>query len=164
MALTLATPIIELPRHDIAKLVRSQCRESSRPLSRRMSTRPNVDDVTVEDLLNYFPARYEDRSHFISIDQLEDGMEAAVEIYVGTRAACRSAKIATRRKPPLYLFEITGGDADRRIQTGRRSNGSFPGKARQRHRQYGIAKGFREARVLSLMANGNWIDAGKCSS
>ena len=35
----------------------------------------------VEDLLNYFPMRYEDRSNFIRIDQLYDGLEASVEIY-----------------------------------------------------------------------------------
>ena len=80
MRLTLDTPIIDLFRHDIARL--------SAPMSRKLAVavagnaaKSDPDAATVEDLLNYFPMRYEDRSKFISIDQLENGMEAAVEIY-----------------------------------------------------------------------------------
>ena len=47
--------------------------------------------VTVEDLLNYFPARYEDRSNFIAFEEIEDGMEAAVEIFVKTAGGIRVA-------------------------------------------------------------------------
>ncbi|MGB7203308.1 MAG: ATP-dependent DNA helicase RecG [Pyrinomonadaceae bacterium] len=112
MQLKLDTPIIELHRHSIARLTSAMSRKLAVALA-PAATKTNVDDVTVDDLLNYFPARYEDRSHFISIDKIEDGMEAAVELSVRNAAGMRVGRTRDPRKPPLYLFEITGGDAER---------------------------------------------------
>lgn len=112
MQLKLDTPIIELHRHSVAKLTSAMSRKLAVALA-PLAAKSNVDDVTIEDLLNYFPARYEDRSHFISIDQLEDGMEAAVELNVRNAAGMRVGRTRDPRKPPLYIFEITGGDAER---------------------------------------------------
>ena len=115
MQLKLDTPIIELHRHSIARLTSAMSRKLAVALA-PAATKPNVDDVTVEDLLNYFPARYEDRSHFISIDKIEDGMEAAVELSVRNAAGMRVGRTRDPRKPPLYIFEITGGDAGRLLK------------------------------------------------
>ncbi len=112
MTLKLDTPILELHRHTIAKLTAAMSRKLAVALA-PLAAKSNVEDVTVEDLLNYCPARYEDRSHFISIDQLEDGMEAAVELHVRNATGMRVGRNRDPRKPPLYIFEITGGDAER---------------------------------------------------
>ena len=115
MKLKLDTLVIDLFRHDIAKLSSAMSRKLAVALS-GVAAKSDVDAVTVEDLLNYFPARYEDRSNFISIDQLEDGMEAAVEIHVRNSAAIQVGRNRDPRKPPLFLFEITGGDAERHLR------------------------------------------------
>ncbi len=115
MALTLETPVIELFRFDIAKL--------SSPMSRKLAAsvavfagKTDVTEATVEDLLNYLPMRYEDRSNLMAIDRLEDGLEASVEVNVRHAAAARVGRTRDPRKPPLYLFEISGGDRERRAR------------------------------------------------
>lgn len=115
MRSTFDTLIIELPKHRIARL--------SGPLARKLaialapiSAKTDPAEVSVEDLLNYFPARYEDRSNFITIDELQDGMEAAVEIYVKVRGGFRVGKNRNPRQPPLFLFEISGSDAKNRLK------------------------------------------------
>ncbi len=115
MSLSIDTPILEFTRHGIAKL--------SPPMSRKLavalapvSAKTDPADVTVEDLLNYFPARYEDRSNFLTIDQLQDGMEAAVEIYVKVRGGFQVGKNRDPRRPPLFIFEISGSDANNRLK------------------------------------------------
>ena len=113
--LTLATPIVELPRHEMAKLSLSMAQKLAAALA-TVSNKTEPNSVTVEDLLNYFPARYEDRSNFLQIDQLEPGMYAAVELYVRNASGMQVGKNRDRWKPPLYVFEITGGDAERRLQ------------------------------------------------
>src|SRR5438874_613093 len=110
MKLTLATPILELSRHGIAKLSFAMAQKLAAALA-GVSNKTDPADVSVEDLLNYFPARYEDRSHFLEIDRLEDGMEAAVELYVRNSGGMQVGRNRDPRKPPLFLFEITGGDA-----------------------------------------------------
>ncbi|MFZ1699570.1 MAG: ATP-dependent DNA helicase RecG [Pyrinomonadaceae bacterium] len=112
MKLVLDTPIVNLHRHDIAKLSVALSRKLAVALATQCD-KTDVDAVTVEDLLNYFPARYEDRSNFLDIDQIEPGMEAAVELYVRNAAGVQVGRNRERWKPPLYIFEITGGDANR---------------------------------------------------
>jgi ATP-dependent DNA helicase RecG len=69
--------------------------------------------VTVEDLLNYFPMRYEDRSNLIQIDELTDGQEASVELYARVAGGFQVGKNRGPKAPPLFIFEITAGDAER---------------------------------------------------
>ena len=77
MRLKLSTPIIELPRYKIGKLSLSLAQKLAAALV-GLSDKTDPADATVEDLLDYFPTRYEDRSNFLPIDQLEPGMHAAV--------------------------------------------------------------------------------------
>ncbi|MEO7658587.1 MAG: DEAD/DEAH box helicase, partial [Pyrinomonadaceae bacterium] len=79
-----------------------------------LANKTNPEQVTVEDLLNYFPARYEDRSNLLSIDMIEDGMEAAVEIVVKVSGGFRVGKNRGPKQPPLFLFEISGADVARK--------------------------------------------------
>lgn len=112
MKLILKTPVIELHEHDIAHLSASMSRKLAIAVA-GYAAKSDATSVTVEDLLNYFPMRYEDRSKFISIDKLEDGMEATVEIYTKVSGGFRVGKNRGPRQPPLFIFEISGADEAR---------------------------------------------------
>ncbi len=68
---------------------------------------------TVEDLLHYFPFRYEDRSNLKTISQLAPGEMATVI------AEVRSSKISGFRRRNLGLFEAEFTDASRAILLGK---------------------------------------------
>ena len=112
MALTLDTPIVEFHRHGISKL--------SAPMARKLalavageSAKSSPADATVEDLLNYFPMRYEDRSNLLQIDQLFDGIEGSVELYTRVSGGFQVGRNRSPKAPPLFIFEITGSDPER---------------------------------------------------
>jgi ATP-dependent DNA helicase RecG len=112
MKLSLTTPLIELHKFEITNL--------SSPMARKLAMavanfvyKNDLADVLVEDLLNYFPMRYEDRSNFIQIDQLITDTEASVELYVRVAGGFKVGKNRGPKAPPLYIFEITAGDAER---------------------------------------------------
>ncbi len=93
---------------------------TSAALRRKLATalapfaaKSDISHVTVADLLNYLPARYEDRSNLLGIELLEDGMEASVEIVVKVSGGYRVGKNRGPRQPPLFLFEISGCDVAR---------------------------------------------------
>ncbi len=115
MKLSLQTPIMELDKLGVGKLSSAAAKKLAVALA-GVSSKTDVTEVTVEDLLNYFPTRYEDRSNFLQIDQLEDGMDAAVEIYVRNADGKQVGRNRDPRKPPLFIFEITGGDAGRQMK------------------------------------------------
>lgn len=112
MKLALDTSITELYRHGISNLSAGMARNLAVALA-AASDKPNIEEVSVEDLLNYLPTRYEDRSNFLSLDKLQDGDEAAAELFVRNTAGIQVGKMRDRKKPPLYLFEITAGDRER---------------------------------------------------
>ncbi len=64
---------------------------------------------TVEDLINYFPFRYEDRSNLKTIAQLAPGEQATVI------AEVRSTKLTGLRRRALGLFEAEFTDSSRAI-------------------------------------------------
>ena len=112
MSLGPNTPIIEFHRHGIAKLSAAMSRKLALAVA-AYAGKSDIADATVEDLLNYFPMRYEDRSNFIGIDKLFDGIEASVEIYTRVSGGFQVGKNRGPKQPPLYIFEISGSDAAR---------------------------------------------------
>ncbi|MDP9054104.1 MAG: ATP-dependent DNA helicase RecG [Acidobacteriota bacterium] len=74
---------------------------------------------TVEDLLHYFPFRYEDRSNLKPISQLAPGEQATVI------AEVRSAKVSGFRRRNLGLFEAEFTDASRAIILGKWFHGAY---------------------------------------
>lgn len=110
MSLTLNTAIIDLAMHKIAFLSASMAKKLAAAVAGQ-SAKSDLTTATVEDLLNYFPTRYEDRSNFITIDKLYDGLEASVEIHTNVSGGYQVGKNRSPRAPKLYLFEITGTDA-----------------------------------------------------
>jgi ATP-dependent DNA helicase RecG len=109
----ISTPLVEVPDHLIANTSAAIRRKLAIAVA-GIANKTDPNDATVEDLLNYFPARYEDRSNMLSIDMIEDGMEAAVEIVVKVSGGYRVGKNRNPRQPPLFLFEISGSDIARK--------------------------------------------------
>ena len=112
MNLTLKTPLTELHKNGIAKLSAVMSRKLAAAVA-IYAAKNDIDQATVEDLLHYFPMRYEDRSQFLGIDQLYDGLEASVEIYTRVSGGFQVGKNRHPKQPKLYIFEISGGDRER---------------------------------------------------
>ena len=74
---------------------------------------------TVEDLLHYFPFRYEDRSNVKPISQLAPGEMATVI------AEVQSAKLSGFRRRNLGLFEATFTDASGATLLGKWFHGAY---------------------------------------
>lgn len=112
MAVSLNTPIAKLHEHGIANLSLVMSRKLAAAVAIH-AAKSDVNDANVSDLLSYFPTRYEDRSNFIGIDKLYDGLEASVEIYTRVSGGFQVGKNRTARQPQLHIFEISGGDRAR---------------------------------------------------
>ena len=106
------TPLIELPSEALANLSGANARKLAVAVA-GVSGKSDPAEATVEDLLNYFPTRYEDRSNFVQINELEPNMLAAVELFVKVSGGFRVGKKGDRRAQ-LYIFEISASDEARR--------------------------------------------------
>ncbi len=115
MKLSLNTSILELPSFDFANLSTAMARKLALAVT-GFAYKNDLSEATVEDLLNYFPMRYEDRSNLVRIDELNDGLEASVELYTRVSGGFRVGKNRGPKAPPLYIFEITGGDVERTMK------------------------------------------------
>ena len=112
-AISLNTRIEELHKFRIARLGDQLSHKLALALASHANKR-NAADVSVEDLLNYLPMRYEDRSHPAAIRDLSDGLEASLELLVQRAHGYEIRKGYSRGR--LFIFEITAHDAGR---TGR---------------------------------------------
>jgi ATP-dependent DNA helicase RecG len=113
-AISLNTPIEDLHNFRIARLGDQLSHKLALALASHANKR-NAADATVEDLLNYLPMRYEDRSHPAVIGDLSDGMEASLELIV-LRAHGYEIRKGFRRGPRLFIFEVKAYDS---AHTGR---------------------------------------------
>jgi ATP-dependent DNA helicase RecG len=112
MKISLTTPLIELHKFAVTNLSSAMARKLAMAVA-GFAYKNDLSETTVEDLLNYFPMRYEDRSNFIQIDELITDTEASVELYVRVSGGFKVGKNRGPKAPPLYIFEITAGDAER---------------------------------------------------
>lgn len=108
-AISLNTPIEDLHDFRIARLGQQLSRKLAKALAAQ-AHKQTSSDATVEDLLTYFPMRYEDRSHPAQIKDLREGMEASLELIVSNAHGYPVSKPGFGR-PRLYIFEISGIDA-----------------------------------------------------
>ena len=115
MKLNINTPILELPAYSDANLSPVLARKLALAVA-GFAYKNDLSEATVEDLLNYFPMRYEDRSNLAQIEELSDGLEASVELYTRVSGGFRVGKNRGPKAPPLYIFEITGGDVERTMK------------------------------------------------
>lgn len=112
--LSLQTPLEDLYKYRLARFGQIL----SHKLAVEIASHLKKDDpakATIEDLLNYLPLRYEDRSNPARIRDLTDGMEASLELVVKDAGYLQ---VRNRRSfgSGLFIFEIVATDPD---QTGR---------------------------------------------
>ncbi|MCU1267939.1 MAG: ATP-dependent helicase RecG [Acidobacteria bacterium] len=112
--ITLNTPVNELHLHGIARLGQKTSAKLAQALS-GTATRKTAAEVNVEDLLGYLPMRYEDRSNLARISDLQEGMEASLELYVKLAGGYQVRNKRSFRQR-LFIFEISATDLER---TGR---------------------------------------------
>src|SRR5215212_2650675 len=75
------TPVISLYQAGIPRMGQPTARKLALALA-GVAGKQDATEATVEDLLNYLPMRYEDRSNMERISELRHGMEASLELYV----------------------------------------------------------------------------------
>jgi ATP-dependent DNA helicase RecG len=110
--LMLDTPIVELYRFGIPRFGQGMARKLGLALA-TLNAKTDATEATVEDLLNYLPMRYEDRSNMARIESLSDGTEASLELYARVAGGFQVGKHRGPKAPPLYIFEITASDPER---------------------------------------------------
>ena len=115
MTLNLNTPILEFHKHEIAGLSAAMAKKLAMAVA-VFTYKNDLSEATVEDLLNYFPMRYEDRSNLMRIDQIVQDSEAAVDLFVRVAGGFAVGKNRGPKAPPLFIFEITAGDAERTMK------------------------------------------------
>ena len=112
MKLPLHTPVVELHEFDATNLTKASARKLALAVA-VIVNKTDANEATVEDLLNYLPMRYEDRSRLIQIDEIYDGLEASLELYARVSGGFQVGKNRSPKAPKLFIFEITAGDAER---------------------------------------------------
>jgi ATP-dependent DNA helicase RecG len=114
-AISLNTPIEDLHRFKIARLGPNLSRKLASAVA-SYSYRDKAASATVEDLLMYLPMRYEDRSHLTTIKDLEDGLDASLELQSRIAGGYEVRNKRSFSRSRLYIFEVSAVDMDR---TGR---------------------------------------------
>ncbi|HEU4434373.1 MAG TPA: hypothetical protein VFR51_13405, partial [Pyrinomonadaceae bacterium] len=110
-AISLDSPVEDLHKFGIARLGENPSRKLASALATQFHKR-NRSEVTVEDLLTYLPMRYEDRSRTAAIRDLQDGLEASLDLTVThahgypVRGKANFGKAAR-----LFIFEVAARDA-----------------------------------------------------
>src|SRR5215218_11298739 len=108
-AISLNTPIEDLHSFKIARLGQILSHKLAKALATQ-THKKNSAEVTVEDLLNYFPMRYEDRSRPALIKDLHDGAEASLELTVTKTNGYAVRNPRGYGRAQLYIFEVYGID------------------------------------------------------
>jgi ATP-dependent DNA helicase RecG len=108
-AISLNTSIEDLHSFKIARLGPVLSRKLAKALAAHTYKKSSAA-VTVEDLLNYFPMRYEDRSHPALIKDLKEGVEASLELTVTHAHGYAVRNQRGYGRPQLYIFEVGGID------------------------------------------------------
>src|SRR5882757_4899792 len=109
--LSLNTKILALPDSRIPRFGPQSARKLALALA-PVSLGKDITSVSVEDLLNYLPARYEDRSSMVEVRHLYHGLEASLDLTVRVAGGY---PVRNRRsfKQRLYIFKIGATDQRR---------------------------------------------------
>ncbi len=108
----LDTPVMSLHQCGIPRLGQTTARKLGLALA-SLAGKTDAGEATIEDLLNYLPMRYEDRSNLARISNLYDGLEASLELYVRVAGGFQVGKNRGPKMPKLFIFEITASDLER---------------------------------------------------
>ncbi len=112
MLLTLDTPALDLYRFGIPRFGQPTARRLALALA-ALTGKRDAGEAIIEDLLNYLPMRYEDRSNLARIADLRAGTEASLELYVRVAGGFQVGKNRGPKQPPLFIFEVTASDPER---------------------------------------------------
>jgi len=112
---SLSTPIDELYRYRLARLGQNLSHKLAHALRNHVGKK-DKSTATVEDLLNYLPMRYEDRSNPARIRDLTEGIEASLELVVKVAGGYQVRNRSSFGRSKLFIFEVTATDPDK---TGR---------------------------------------------
>ncbi len=110
--ITLQTPVINFHKLGVANLSEAMAQRLALAVA-TFANKSDATEATVEDLANYLPMRWEDRSNLTQIGDLYDGAETAVELFVRVAGGFQVGKNRGFKAPPLYIFELTASDAER---------------------------------------------------
>jgi len=108
-AISLNTSIEDLYSFKIARLGPVLSQKLAKALATQ-AHKKNAAAVTVEDLLNYFPMRYEDRSRPALIKDLHEDAEASLELTVTKTNGYAVRNPRGYGRSSLYIFEVYGID------------------------------------------------------
>ncbi|HET6978024.1 MAG TPA: ATP-dependent DNA helicase RecG [Pyrinomonadaceae bacterium] len=108
-AISLNTSIEDLHNFKIARLGQILSHKLAKALAAQ-THKKNSAAATVEDLLTYFPMRYEDRSRPALIKDLKEGVEASLELTVTHAHGYAIRNQRGYGRPQLYIFEVAGID------------------------------------------------------
>lgn len=108
-AISLNTSIEDLHSFKIARLGPILSRKLAKALAIQ-SHKKDSSAATVEDLLTYFPMRYEDRSRPALIKDLKEGVEASLDLTVTHAHGYAVRNPRSYGRPQLYIFEVAGID------------------------------------------------------
>jgi ATP-dependent DNA helicase RecG len=108
---SLDTRVLDLPGSGIPRFGQESARKLALALA-EVSPGKDISNVTVEDLLNYLPTRYEDRSRLALISDLKEGTEASLDLTVRISGGyqVRNRRALQKR---LFIFEISATDQQR---------------------------------------------------
>jgi RecG-like helicase len=112
---SLSTPIDELYKYRLARLGQTLSHKLAQALGSHFGKK-DKSAATVEDLLNYLPMRYEDRSNPARIRDLAEGIEASLELVVKIAGGFQVKNRRSYSRSSLFIFEVTATDPDK---TGR---------------------------------------------
>ncbi|HWC77551.1 MAG TPA: ATP-dependent DNA helicase RecG [Blastocatellia bacterium] len=107
--LKLSTPLFQLHLHELPRVAM----KTAQKLAQALSSATGIGDfkqATVEDLLNYLPMRYEDRSKLAPIKDLQHNSYAAIEVEV------RVAGTYAVKGGKLRIFEFSAVDRTGQIR------------------------------------------------
>ena len=109
-AISLNTPIEDLHNFGIARLGPVLSRKLAAALANQTHKKTSAE-AAVEDLLTYFPMRYEDRLRPAQIKDLQEGMEASLDLTVVNAHGYPVNRGRGYGRPQLFIFEVFGIDA-----------------------------------------------------
>jgi ATP-dependent DNA helicase RecG len=110
--LSLITPIDDLYKFDVGRLGQILSHKLALALGSHFN-RKSSKGTTVEDLLNYLPMRYEDRSKPARIRDLTPGVEASLELQVKVSGGYQVRNRRTAGRSRLFIFEVSATDPER---------------------------------------------------
>lgn len=110
--LSLRTPIDEVYKFGVGRLGQTLSHRLALALASHFNKRGSKE-TSVEDLLNYLPMRYEDRSKPARIRDLTPGVEASLELQVKVAGGYQVRNRRSAGRSRLFIFEVSATDPER---------------------------------------------------